>query len=175
MRRIALFLLLLPCLLTTPAWAGGQSLGLTVAPLGAFLLSGTAHGRVAGYAAEVGWSYRRQDALAEVAGHVASSRFATTATPMAVRFTPLRDGIVRPYVGLGASLLVSHGLGMARSPRASGLLVGAELSGGVGVELGRGFFLSSEARYQSFSTEGDPLSGERQELGSAFLGLGLHL
>jgi hypothetical protein len=73
-------------------------------------------------------------------------------------------------------LVVPHMQSMAHSPRASsGLLVGAELSGGVGVELGQGFFLSTEARYQSFSTQGDPLSGDRQELGSAFLGLGLHL
>ncbi len=173
MRRLVL--LLLPFLMASPAWAGGQSLGLTVAPLGAFLLTRSSKGRVVGYAAEVGWSYRRADALAEVGGHVASSQVLTTATPMVVRFTPCRDSTIRPYVGLGASLLVPHTRAMAHQPTSAGVLVGAELSGGVGVELGRGFFLSTEARYQSFSTEGDPLSGERQALGSAFFGLGVHL
>lgn len=173
MRRLVPFLL--PLLLATPAWARGQSLGLSVAPLGAFLLTGSSKGRVAGYAAEVGWSYRREDALAEVAGHVASSQVLTTATPLVVRFTPFRDSTFRPYVGLGASLLVPHTQAMTHAPTSSGLLVGAELSGGVGVELGRGFFLSTEARYQSFSTEGDPLSRERQELSSAFFGMGVHL
>ncbi|WP_224365937.1 hypothetical protein [Hyalangium versicolor] len=171
-----LLLLVLSCLGASSAWAQGQSLGLTVAPVGAFMLTGTPKGRLIGYAAEVGWVYRRADALAEVGGHVATSQLLTTATPLAVRFTPLRDSWVRPYLGLGASLLVPHVPSAVRpvtSP--SSLLVGAEVSGGVGVELRQGFFLATEARYQSFSTGGDPLSGERQALGSAFVGLGLHL
>ncbi|WP_224241823.1 hypothetical protein [Hyalangium gracile] len=176
MRRLVLLVLLIPSLVTSPAWASSQSLGFTVAPVGAFLLTGTPKGRVAGYAAEVGWSYRHADALAEVGGHVASSQFLTTATPVAVRFTPLRDSTIRPFVGLGASLLVPHLQSVAYQAMASSnMLVGAELSGGVGVELGQGFFLSTEARYQSFSTQGDPLSGERQELGSAFVGVGFRM
>jgi hypothetical protein len=175
MRRLAPFLFLVPWLLASPARANGQSLGLTVAPVGAFLLTGTPKGRLVGYSAGVGWSYRRPNAVAEVGGHVASSRLLTTATPVTVRLTPLRDARVRPYLGVGASLLVPHVETVARPPASSGLLVGAELSGGVGVELNQGFFLTTEARYQTFSAQGDPLSSERQELASAWLGVGLHL
>ncbi|MDY7229264.1 hypothetical protein [Hyalangium rubrum] len=175
MRRLASLLLLLPWLMTSPAWASSQSLGVTVAPAGAFLLTRATEGHVAGYSAALGWSYRRADALVEVGGNITTSQVLTTATPMTVRFTPLRDAPFRPFLGLGASLLVPHVRAVSGLATHPGLLVGAELSGGLGVELGGGFFFTSEARYQNFSAQGDPLSGERQEMLSAFLGLGLHL
>ncbi|NOK22696.1 hypothetical protein HMI50_37370, partial [Corallococcus carmarthensis] len=83
-----------------------------------------------------------------------------------------------PFLGLGASLLVPHSRPQPVAPDALGsrvLQVGFELCGGVGLELGENLFLSAEARYQNFSARGNPFSGERQNLRSTFLGLGMRL
>lgn len=166
-------------LFAAPALAESpRSLGVTVAPLGAYVLKGAEVGRSVGYTAGLGWAYRKTGAVLEVGGHLASGRHLTEVTPMAVRFVPLGDTRVRPFLGLGASLLVPHARPQPAAPDALGsrvLQVGVEFSGGVGVEVGRGFFLSGEARYQNFSAGGDPFSGDRQSLTSVFLGLGMRL
>ncbi|RKH52279.1 hypothetical protein, partial [Corallococcus aberystwythensis] len=163
-------------LLSAPALAEpARNLGITVAPLGAYVLQGSEEvGRTVGYSAGLGWAYRKPGAVLEVGGHLASSRHLTEVTPMAVRVVPLGDTRVRPFLGVGASLLVPHSRPQP-APDALGsrvLQVGFELCGGVGLELGENLFLSAEARYQNFSARGNPFSGERQHLRSTFLGLG---
>lgn len=169
---------LLSCLVLLAASEGRaepplRNLGVTVSPVGAYLLTGTDGERVSGYSAGVAWGYRRASSVVEVGGHVASSRRLTETTPMSIRIAPSGPRRVRPYLGAGASLMVSHIQGDTDTPRA--LQVGAELCGGVGVELGRQLFLSAEARYQNFSADGDPFSGERKALTSGYLGLGFRL
>ncbi|EAU62865.1 hypothetical protein STIAU_2139 [Stigmatella aurantiaca DW4/3-1] len=159
-----------------PAWAGSaQSLALTFSPVGGFLLTQAADGKAGGYSMEVGWSYRRTQALVEVGGHVASSRLLTAATPVSVRLTPFREARLRPSLGLGASFLIPHVRAVARQEGHPGLLVGLELSAGLELGLGEGWFLCSEAYYQNFSAEPEPLSGERQGMSSVFLGVGFRL
>lgn len=175
MRCLRLLLLCL-CGLVTPlarAEPPSRSLGVTVFPVGAFVLTDTEGGREVGYSAGLAWSYRRELSMLEVGGHVASNRRLTEATPMSLRITPPTARRVRPYLGLGVSLLVSHGREGEEPPRA--LQLGAELCGGMDVELGRRLFLSAQARYQNFSASGSPFSGRRQALSTAFLGLGMHL
>lgn len=168
-------------LLATPALAEpARNLGITVAPLGAYVLqAGGAEARsTVGYSAGLGWAYRKPRAVLEVGGHLASSRHLTEVTPVSVRVVPLGDTRVRPFLGMGASLLVPHSRPQPATPDALGsrvLQVGFEFCGGVGLELGDNLFLSAEARYQNFSARGSPFSGERQSLRSTFLGLGLHL
>ncbi|MFY1824674.1 hypothetical protein ACN47A_02050 [Myxococcus fulvus] len=175
MRRLRPLLACLCGLLASRVWAQppARSLGVTVFPVGAYVLSDTEGGREAGYSAGLAWSYRREASFLEVGGHVASSRQLTEATPMSLRITPPGPRRVRPYLGLGLSLMVAH------APREEGatraLQLGAELCGGFDVELGRGLFLSAEARYQNFSATGSPFAGARQALSSGFLGLGMHL
>ncbi|MBN8228883.1 hypothetical protein JYK02_15345 [Corallococcus macrosporus] len=165
-------------LLTTPALAEpARNLGITVAPLGAYVLKGDAE-RTVGYSAGLGWAYRKPGAVLEVGGHLASSRQLTEVTPMSVRVVPLGDTRVRPFLGVGASLLVPHSRPQPVGPDALGsrvLQVGFELCGGVGLELGENLFLSAEARYQNFSASQNPFAGQRQHLRSTFLGLGMHL
>jgi hypothetical protein len=178
MSRLPLLLCWAWVLLALPARAEPyRSLGITVAPVGAFVLTGTDLGRTSGYSAGLSWSYRKANAVLEVSGHVASSRLLTEATPMSVRLVPLGDTRVRPYLGLGASLLVAHQrpVSTLSEPVSRVLQVGAELCGGVGVELGSNLFLSGEVRYQNFSAGGDPFSGARQALASAYLGVGIRL
>ncbi|RKG78764.1 hypothetical protein D7W82_31810 [Corallococcus sp. CA049B] len=167
-------------LLATPALAEpARNLGITVAPLGAYVLQGDAEGApTVGYSAGLGWAYRKPGAVLEVGGHLASSRHLTEVTPMSVRVVPLGDTRVRPFLGVGASMLVPHSRPQSVAPDTLGsrvLQLGFELCGGVGVELGENLFLSAEARYQNFSARGSPFSGERQSLRSTFLGLGMHL
>ncbi|MCY1031099.1 hypothetical protein OV207_06495 [Corallococcus sp. BB11-1] len=155
-----------------------RSLGITVAPLGAYVLKGEEVGRTMGYSAGLGWAYRKAGAVLEVGGHLASSRHLTEVTPMSVRYVPLGDTRVRPFLGMGASLLVPHARPQPAAPDALGsrvLQVGLEFSGGVGLELGQDLFLSAEARYQNFAADGDPFSGDRQTLTSLFLGMGMRL
>ncbi|MDC0713971.1 hypothetical protein POL68_36230 [Stigmatella sp. ncwal1] len=176
MRRV--WVVLVFCLggLAGPAWAGhAQSLSITFSPVGGFLLTQAAEGKAAGYSVEVGWSYRRTHALVEVGGHVASSWVLTTATPVSVRFTPLREARLRPSLGLGASFLIPHVRAVSRQEGHPGLLVGLELSAGLELGLAEGWFLSSEAYYQNFSAQPEPLSGERQGMSSVFLGMGFRL
>ncbi|HZI14718.1 MAG TPA: hypothetical protein VE153_30400 [Myxococcus sp.] len=170
--------LLLSCLLLLAAAEARaepalRNLGVTVSPVGAYLLTGTDGERVSGYSAGVSWGYRKVASMVEVGGHVASSRRLTETTPMSIRIAPPGPRRVRPYLGAGASLLMTHVQEDATAPRA--LQVGAEFCGGVGVELGRQLFLSAEARYQNFSADGDPFSGERKALTSGYLGLGFRL
>ncbi|MFB1482790.1 hypothetical protein [Corallococcus sp. RDP092CA] len=167
-------------LLAAPALAEpARNLGITVAPLGAYVLQGNAEAEhTVGYSAGLGWAYRKPGAVLEVGGHLASSRHLTEVTPMSVRVVPLGDTRVRPFLGVGASLLVPHSRPRPSAPDALGsrvLQVGFELCGGVGLELGDNLFLTAEARYQNFAARGDPFSGQRQSLRSTFLGLGLHL
>lgn len=176
MRRPAVLLCCLSGLLA-PVVARAEpplrNLGVTVAPVGAYVLTGTDGAHERGYMASLGWGYRRDLAVMEVGGHVATSRRRTEATPMSIRITPPGPRRVRPFLGAGASLLVTHEKPESADSRV--LQVGAELCGGVGVELGRQLFLSAEARYQNFSAGGDPFSGERQALTSGYLGLGFRL
>ena len=150
-----------------------RNLGVTVAPVGAYVLTDTDGARERGYSASLAWGYRKDFAVMEVGGHVAASRRRTEATPMSIRVTLPGPRRVRPFLGAGASLLVAHARQDVAASRA--LQVGAELCGGVGVELGHQLFLSAEARYQNFSAGGDPFSGERQALTSGYLGLGFRL
>ncbi|SEK31377.1 hypothetical protein SAMN05444354_101259 [Stigmatella aurantiaca] len=162
--------------LAGPAWAGrAHSLALTFSPVGGFLLTQAADGKAAGYSMELGWSYRRDEALVEVGGHVASSRVLTTATPLSVRLTPFRESRLRPSLGLGASFLIPHVRAVSRQEGHPGLLVGLELSGGLEFGLQESFFLCAEAYYQNFSAQPEPLSGERQGMSSVFLGMGVRL
>ncbi|MBU8894355.1 hypothetical protein DRW03_31565 [Corallococcus sp. H22C18031201] len=161
-------------LLALPASAASdRGVDLTLAPVGGFVLRGPAKTRLSGLSAGLGWAYRRSGSLLEVGGHVSSCQWLTEATPLSLRWAPLGDAPVRPYLGLGATLLVAHARSEPDAPRV--LQVGAELSAGVGLELGGQLFLSAEARYQNVSARGEPFSGERQVLGSLYLGLGLHL
>jgi hypothetical protein len=162
--------------LAGPAWAGrAQGLSLTFSPVGGFLLTQAAEGKAGGYSMEVGWSYRRDMALVEVGGHVASSRVLTAATPLSVRFTPFREARLRPSLGLGASFLIPHVRAVSRQEGHPGLLVGLEVSGGLEMGLRDDVFLCAEAYYQNFSAEPEPLSGERQGMSSVFLGMGFRL
>lgn len=175
MRRLPL---LLPCLcgLFAPlasAEPPSRSLGVTAFPVGAFVLKDSDGRREVGYSAGLAWSYRREESFLEVGGHVASNRRLTEATPMSLRFTLPEAHRVRPYLGLGVSLLVSHGREGEEAPRV--LQLGPELCGGMDVELGGRLFLSAQARYQNFSATGSPFSGRRQALSTAFLGVGMHL
>lgn len=150
-----------------------RNLGVTVAPVGAYVLTDTQGARETGYSAGLAWGYRKDSSVMEVGGHVASSRRHTEATPMSIRIAPAGPRRVRPYLGAGASLLMAHDKQDVAASRA--LQVGAELCGGVGVELGHKLFLSAEARYQNFSAGGDPFSGERESMTSGYLGLGFRL
>ncbi|MFP2908064.1 hypothetical protein ACLESD_24040 [Pyxidicoccus sp. 3LFB2] len=175
MRRLAI---LLSCLagLSAPGVRAEpllSNLGVTVAPVGAYLLKDPAGARETGYSASLAWGYRKDYSVMEVGGHVASSRRHTEATPMSIRITPSGPRRVRPFLGGGASLLMAHDKQDVAASRA--LQVGAELCGGVGVELGNQLFLSAEARYQNFSAGGDPFSGERESMTSGYLGLGFRL
>ena len=175
MRRLAILLGCLSSLAAPVASAGPplRNLGVTVAPVGAYVLTDTAGAREAGYSAGVAWGYRKEFSVLEVGGHVASSRRHTEATPMSIRIAPAGPRRIRPYLGGGASLMMAHQKEDVAASRA--LQVGAELCGGVGVELGRQLFLSAEARYQNFSAGGDPFSGERESMTSGYLGLGFRL
>ncbi|WP_164007438.1 acyloxyacyl hydrolase [Pyxidicoccus trucidator] len=175
MRRLAVLLSCLAGLSAPPVLAEPllRNLGVTVAPVGAYLLTDPEGAREAGYTASLAWGYRKHSSVMEVGGHVASSRRHTEATPMSIRITPSGPRRVRPYLGGGASLLMAHDKEDVAASRA--LQVGAELCGGVGVELGSQLFLSAEARYQNFSAGGDPFSGERESMTSGYLGLGFRL
>ncbi|MBZ4414865.1 porin family protein [Myxococcus sp. RHSTA-1-4] len=175
MPRLTVFAPLLTALSASVAHAEPplRDLGVTVAPVGAYVLKDTDGTRESGYSAGVAWGYRRELSVVEVGGHMASSRLRTEATPMSIRITPAGPRRIRPYLGAGASLLLAHEKQDAAASRT--LQVGAELCGGVGVELGRQLFLSAEARYQNFSADGDPFSGERQSMTSGYLGLGFRL
>jgi len=175
MRRLAL---LLSCLagLSAPEVCAEplfRNLSVTVAPVGGYFLTDPGGARETGYSAGLAWGYRKGHSVMEVGGHVASSRRHTAATPMSIRVTPSGDRRVRPYLGGGASLLMAHDKQEVAASRA--LQVGAELCGGVRVELGHQLFLSAEARYQNFSAGGDPFSGERESMTSGYLGLGFRL
>ncbi|QSQ19771.1 hypothetical protein JY651_31365 [Pyxidicoccus parkwayensis] len=175
MRRLAVLLSCVAGLVAPVARAEPplRNLGVTVAPVGAYVMTNEAGAHERGYTASLSWGYRKDFAVMEVGGHVATSRRRTEATPMSIRIAPPGPRRVRPYLGAGASLLVAHQKEDVAASRA--LQVGAELCGGVDLELGRQLFLSAEARYQNFSAGGDPFSGERQSLTSGYLGLGFRL
>lgn len=177
MNRFALSLsLTFLVMASTAAAEDTRSLGVTVSPVGAFVASNTAHGVVGGYSAAVGWEFYKAPASISVAGHVATSTRFTDATPLSVRWTPRGTQTVRPYVGVGPSLVVAHDLDEdpAASTRAL-LRLGGEVAVGVSVDLWGAAFAQLEARYQSFSVTSYIFSANRQDLITGSLGIGVRL
>lgn len=175
MSRFALSLLLLG-VMAPAAQAEGKvrSLGVTVSPVGAFAVTRMAEGLSSGMSASFDWDYRKQGVWASMGGHVASSHLFTEATPVRVR-VGLPTGTVRPWVGVGASMLFPWADGPGTPPGAPALRLGGELSAGMQVTLSHALFVAAEGRYQNFSLDADPLASARQELASAYLGLGFQL
>ena len=101
MNRFALSLSLLLTMAPTAQAEGNRSLGVTVSPVGAFVLGTTARGVAKGYSANVGWTFNEADSLASLAGHVSASALYTAATPLSVQLTPMRRYWIHPYAGLG--------------------------------------------------------------------------
>ena len=174
MSRFALSLLLLGAMAPAAHAEGTRSLGVTVSP-GAYAVTRVRSGVATGISGSIDWEYRAAGAWTSWGGHVASSTVFTEATPFRVRFgPPLKT--VKPFVGLGASMLLPWATQDASSAAStSSLRMGGEVSAGVGVEVTPAVFLSGEGRYQNFSLVADPLSNARQELFSAYLGLGIRL
>jgi hypothetical protein len=158
----------------TRAGAGNsRSLAVTFSPVGAWVATRVATGLTAGLGAGVDWEYHRPGAWTSMGGHVASSALFTEATPLRVRWGSPSESL-RPFVGLGASILLpwldARGAGMEWVLR-----LGGEASAGVEVPLGESLLLVTEGRYQNFSAGADPLSPHRQEIVSAYLGVGCKL
>ncbi|MFZ5470263.1 MAG: hypothetical protein ACOZIN_12580 [Myxococcota bacterium] len=177
MRRFALSLSLAVWLMAPTAQAEGtRSLGVTVSPVGAFAMGGGTE-PVAGYSATLAWRFRSASSLASVGGHVASSLAFTEATPLSVQLMPFADRAVQPYLGLGASLMVSHPGEYVHALRESGgvLRVGAQLAAGVGVRLGPKLDLNAEGRYFNYPFAAELFAARRIQVTSAYLGLGFRL
>lgn len=173
MSRLALSLLLLMAMAPTAQAEGKRSLGVTVSPLGAYAVTRMHDGGVlTGLSGGIDWDYRKDAAWTSMGGHVASSALFTEATPLRVRVGP-RWGRLHPYIGAGMSLLLAHD--PSAQPRASVLRLGAEASAGASVRITPAVYMAAEGRYQNFSLQADPLSSARQELFSAYLGVGFRL
>lgn len=173
MRRFALSLLLLSGAMAPAARAEvTRSLGVTVSPLGAFAVSRMREGVVSGMSGGLDWDFQKDGVWISTGGHVASSVVFTEATPLRLRVGPTL-GRFHPFVGVGMSLLLSYE--SVASAVAPSLRIGGELSAGGAWALSEWLFLSAEARYQNFSLLGDPLSSRRQELVSAYGGVGFRL
>ena len=160
--------------LTPSAEAGSAgSLGVTFSPIGAWAATRVGTGLTAGLSAGLDWDYHRRGAWTSMGGHIASSLAFTEATPLRVRWGAPGESL-RPFIGIGASILLpwldSRGTGTEWVLR-----LGGEASAGVEVPLGTVLFLATEGRYQNFSAVADPLSSHRQEIVSAYLGVGCKL
>lgn len=177
MSRFALSLSLLTMVMASTAQAEDtRSLGVTLSPVGAFVASNTAYGVAAGYSAAIGWEFYKAPASISVAGHVATSTILTDATPVSLRWTPRARTSVRPYVGVGPSLVVAHDLPDDPQREERSLLrLGAEVSAGVAADLTESFFAQLEGRYQTFSVNRFIFSPQRQDLISASVGIGFRL
>jgi hypothetical protein len=172
--RLALSVFLVGALAPTPAAASDfRSLGVTLSPVGAWAATRVGAGLTAGLSAGVDWDYRREGAWTSMGGHVASSVIFSEATPVRVRWG-LPDGPARPFVGVGASILLPW-VDARRARADASLRLGGEASGGVDLPLGSVWFLAAEGRYQNFSADTDPFSSQRQEIVSAYLGMGFRL
>lgn len=176
MSRHALSLSLLLTAMASTAYAEDtRSLGVTFSPVGAYVASNTVRGVASGYSASVGWEFYKPPASISVAGHVATSRILTDATPLCVRWTPRARERISPYIGVGPSFEVAHdGLEEARGGR-SLLRLGAEVSAGISADLSESVFGQLEARYQTFSVTPYVFSLSRQDLISGSLGIGFRL
>lgn len=175
MSRLALSLLLLGAMAPAAQAEGkARSLGVTVSPLGAFAVTRMSEGVTSGMSGSFDWDYRKRGVWASMGGHVASSALFTEATPVRVRIG-VPDGAVRPWIGLGASMLFPWAEGPGTPPGAPSLRLGGELSAGLQVDVSRALFVAAEGRYQNFSLESDPAASARQELASAYLGVGFQL
>jgi hypothetical protein len=181
MNRFALSLSLMLVMAPLAQAEGTRSLGVTVAPVGGFVVSNAARplplngrGLAAGYSATLSWSFSKEDSRGSVGGHIASSALFTEATPISVRYTPFPNAPVHPFIGVGLSLMVPHPAA-ALDDGSSPLRLGGEVSGGVGFTLSKRIFLSAEGRYQNFSFTSDPTASRRIELTSAHLGVGFNL
>lgn len=144
-------------------------------PVGAFAATAVQpNAPIFGTALAVDWDFAHEGSLYSLGGHVAQSGVFTEATPLRLRVGP-RLGRVRPYLGLGASILLP--LVRERADSATTLRLGAEASAGADLALGPRLYLASEARLQSFSVDREAgiFSSERQEVLSAYLGLGVRL
>jgi hypothetical protein len=81
------------------------------------------------------------------------------------RGAPLRQrGTDRSHASVGSL----H----AAAPR---LRLGFETSAGVDVLVARGWFLCAQGRYQNYSVAPNPFGMEREQVGSAYLGVGFRL
>lgn len=176
MHRFALSLLLASLAMAPAAQAEGtRSLGVTVAPVGAFALGGGASS-LTGYSATLGWSFSRPGEWFSLGGHLATSARFTEATPVTVRITALPGRRVRPFLGLGASLMIFHPGAEAPWGRSGDeLRVGPVAAAGLGADLGRSFFLELEGRYFNYPYADSFLSNRRVQVTSAYLGLGVRL
>lgn len=176
MSRSALSLsLTLLVMASTASAEDTRSLGVTVSPLGAFVASNTANGVVGGYSASVGWEFYKAPASIAVAGHVGSSTILTDLTPLSLRWSPRASEKVRPYLGVGPSFVIAHDFDDTRATRPPLLRVGAEVSGGVSVDLTDSAFAQFEGRYQTFSMTPYVFSPQRQDLLSACIGIGFRI
>ena len=174
MSRLALSVLLVACALVPTAEAGdSKSLEVTISPVGAWAATRVGTGLSAGWSVGVDWDYRRTGAWTSMGGHIASSLAFTEATPLRVRWGGPGES-VRPFVGIGPSILLQW-IANQSAGTESALRLGGEASAGVDVALNHAIFLAAEARYQNFSASTDPLSPHRQELVSAYLGVGCKL
>lgn len=173
MHRLALSLLLLGAMAPTASAEGTRSLGVTVAP-GAYAVTRLERGVATGLSGGIDWDYRSNDAWLSMGGHVASSARFSEATPLRLRIGP-PGGRVQPFAGFGLSMLLPWTPPGETAVVAPGLRVGAEVSAGVRMNVTGKVFVASEVRYQNFSLEADPMALARQELVSAYLGLGFGL
>ena len=174
MTRLALSLSLLSMAMVPTAFAeGSRSLGVTVSPVGAFYILSAPPSASTGYSASVGWRMSPLGHGFALAGHATGSALFTEATPAAVRWTAFPEAPVRPFLGVGLSLLVAH----PGSPltTAAPLRFGAEVSAGVEIPLGRSVFALAQGQFQSFSHGPEPFAARRLAVTSAHVGIGLSL
>ena len=194
MRRRALSLFAVAMLRTasTAQAEDIRSLGVTVSPVGGYVAvfppSPAPLGRRAltsaaapppvisnGYSAGVDWAFHNEHSWWFIGGHLSANALETEATVLSIRFCPLPDARVRPYLGAGASVLLPLSALAGASPDGGMLRVGPEVSAGWDLLLTEGWFLSAQGRYQDFPLDDNPFSGMRQKLLSAYLGVGVAL
>jgi hypothetical protein len=147
---------------------------VAVSPVGVWAATRVGASLTAGYSAGLDWDYRREGAWTSMGGHLASSALFVEGTPLRVRWGPVMEPI-RPFVGVGTSFLLPW-VDSSEGARADAALrLGAEVSAGIDVQLNRFVYFAGEGRYQNFSASADPFSAQRQEIVSAYLGVGFRL